>query len=130
MKAFALRIFAFTIGSVLVAPPVWADTPPKQLTGDQLRSEFVGKTYKVDWTDGKAHDTGTETIAADGTESVTMGGGYNDTGEWTIKGNLLCGKWKQQQGPGGCGPIYSLGDGKYLSEGKGKNKGQRTVLSQ
>ena len=94
------------------------------LTGEQLRSELVGKTLKRVWTNGKNTDAGTQTLATDGTVSLKMDSGFVDSGTWTIKGNLLCEKWKTVQS--GCAPIYKMGDGKFVLEGK---KGEATTFS-
>ena len=80
----------------------------------------------MEWTDGKMTSTGSQTYLADGTMTLKMDNGYTDAGTWTIKGKGLCSHWsKQPPHPGPCDPLYDLGEGKMLWQGKG----QHTTIS-
>ena len=121
-----------TIAVILLALVSNAQAADKKtaLTGDQLKSEFVGKTWRLVWTDGKQSQPGSQTLAADGTTTVLMDSGYKDEGTWTIKGDLLCSKFKKVP-KSVCSPIYSIDGGKFLWIGTTpEKKGQSTTFSQ
>lgn len=124
MSSCRLALAVLLVGTVT---PALAASKLVALTGDQLKSEYVGKTWHTAWSSGKKHNTGTKTLASDGTATLAMADGFKDTGTWTIEGNKLCEKWKT--GNGGCSPIYRKSEGTYLWKGTGKQKGQQTVFS-
>ena len=94
----------------------------QKLSGEQIKSMYAGKTFHIDWTDGKNKDTGTQTLSSKGSSSVKMKSGWVDQGTWTIKGDKLCQKWRK--GMGGCFPVYIVGN-KHVWKGGG----QQTVFS-
>ena len=99
------RVILGLMFSALVNLATAAD---QKLTGEQIRSLYVGKTFHVAWTNGKLNDTGTETLSSKGSVSRKMKSGFADQGTWTINGDKLCQNWKKAKG--GCFPVYIIGD--------------------
>lgn len=120
-----IKLVVCTMTLAVVSSAV-AGSAMTELTADQLRTDFIGKTFKLVWTDGKQKQTGSQILAADGSESLTMDSGYKDEGTWTMKGNLICSKWNRMKKQSPCAPIYSIGDGKLFW----KDKNQSTTFSQ
>lgn len=103
LPVFKLSLPAAALALVAMASPAVAN----QLIGQQFIDTHVGKclTYT-------GPTTGTQCYNADGTtayEDTTYG---SDTGIWIIRGDDVCVRYTSEPALD-CGPVNSLGNGKY-----------------
>lgn len=85
-----------------------------QLSGDQIRAEFAGKTFSFKTKKGL---TGKVRYSKTGKSkmSKTNFDIKKDSGKWRIKGNKICATWKViRKGKEKCFSISKTGSGKFV----------------
>lgn len=108
----AIKSIAIVCALLGMTLPAYA----KELTKKEITSLVSGKSAMWKSTDGKYF--GKMQWNENGTANVTgnFGSFKADSGQWRIKGNKLCGKWKKiRKGAEKCEPVIHKGNKTYLT---------------
>lgn len=124
-----LTTILFTVCALSVGLAACATKPPPQASGKMMTGEEIAAWYmsgKQTETGGRSRDSGNAwTISRDGKggQSISVSGGFSDTGSYRIDGDMLCTKWiKIRSGAEQCTTLHALPDGTYEAANE---KGER-----